>query len=73
MRSNGKAVNAHDLIDKEFVDVARIFEGGSVGELSLIDGKPRFCTVKALIRTHLLCLSKNDFEKAKYETKRKKI
>jgi cAMP-dependent protein kinase regulator len=52
--------------------VARIAEGGSVGELALTDGKPRFCTVKALSRVHLLCLSRNDFEKAKNETKRKR-
>ena len=73
LRSDGRVINPHDIIDKEFVDVARINEGGSVGELSLTDGKPRFCTVKAITRTHLLSLSKQDFEKAKYETKRKRI
>lgn len=71
--SRGKNINANELIDKAFIDIARVNEGGSVGELSLVDGKPRFCTVKALTRCHLVCLSRHDYEKAKDQTKKKRI
>lgn len=58
-------------MDKGFVDIARIYEGGSFGENALRDGKPRFISVKCLERCHLLFISKAGFEKARDETDRK--
>jgi CRP-like cAMP-binding protein len=47
--------------------------GASLGELALIDGKPRFCTAECLTRGHLIKISRDDFEKAVEDSKRKKI
>jgi hypothetical protein len=45
------------------IDIGRVVAGGSFGALSLIDGKPRMGTMKCLIRTHMLVLSRNDWKK----------
>ena len=35
-----------DLYEEGMVDIARLEGGGSFGELALVDGKPRFATIK---------------------------
>jgi CRP-like cAMP-binding protein len=57
-------VYASEIMDPGFVDVARIEEGGAIGELALVDGKPRMCTTKALTRLHLIVINKHEFLKA---------
>ena len=52
-----------ELTDPGFVDIARLCCGGSFGALALIDGKPRMATTKTLVRTHLMTLSKVDYNK----------
>lgn len=47
------------------VDIARLEGAGSFGELALIDGKPRFATIKCTERTHFLTIHCDDFEKAR--------
>ena len=64
LNDEGPEVYASDMLDEGYIDVARIEEGGSIGELALIDGKPRMCTVKSLTRCHLLTLNRFDFAKA---------
>jgi CRP-like cAMP-binding protein len=71
LRTNGKKQDPIAMTEKGFIDIARIFEGGSFGENSLVDGKPRFCTTKCMQRTHIIYISKTNFEKAVEQTKRK--
>jgi CRP-like cAMP-binding protein len=51
------------------VDIARLEGGSSFGELALIDGKPRFSTIKCTERTHFLTIHREDYEKAKEKIK----
>ena len=51
------------------VDIARLEGAGSFGELALLDGKPRFATIKCTQRTHFLTIHIDDFEKAKEKIK----
>jgi len=46
------------------VDIARLEDGGSCGELALKEGKPRMATLKCLKRTHFLILNKKLYESA---------
>jgi len=46
--------------------------GGSFGALALIDGKPRMATIKCLLRTHLLVLSKADWKKCELDIRKRK-
>ena len=55
------------------IDIGRVIAGGSFGGLSLIDGKPRITTTKCLVRTHLLVLSKHNWNKCEYDIKKRKI
>jgi len=70
--SRGKNIHASLVIDPGFIDVARIEEGGSIGALALVDGKPRICTTKCLVRSHFISISKTQFLKALDEIERKK-
>lgn len=65
LKSDGRRIKVEDLLEKGFVDIARIHAGGSFGEMALIDGKPRFCTTKCLTRCHIIVIKKDEFEKAK--------
>lgn len=56
-----------------FVDIARVEPGGSFGALSLVDGKMRMATAKALTRVHCLYLNADDWAKTKADIERKKI
>ena len=51
------------------VDIARLEGASSFGELALIDGKPRFATIKCTERTHFLTINRDDYEKAKEKIK----
>ena len=42
-----------------------------MGELALLDGKPRICTTKAITRCHFITMSKPDFQKALEEIDKK--
>jgi len=52
--NEGKKIEPSVLVDGGFIDIARLGGGASFGELALIDGKPRMCTVKAISRVHML-------------------
>ena len=43
--------------------IAKLGEGRSVGEMSLIDGSPRSATVRALSKLNLIVLKREDFNK----------
>lgn len=45
---NGPYVNPLDLLEEGNIDIARLEEGGSCGELALREGKPRMATIKCL-------------------------
>lgn len=47
--------------------IARLGEGRSVGEMSLIDGAPRSATVRASSKLKLIVLKKEDFNKLNAE------
>ena len=70
--SEGEQVDPLSLVDPSFVDVARLEAGASFGELALIDGKPRMCTVKCLSRSHFIVLSKADYKKSLFEIEKKR-
>ena len=72
MKEDGDHADPEDLTDKQMVDIARVGAGGSFGALSLIDGKPRMATIKCLIRTHLLVLSKSDWKKCEHDIRKRK-
>ena len=71
--SEGEPANPVALTDPDFVDIARIEPGGSFGALSLIQGKKRMGTTKALTRCHLLVLNKNDWKESEKEIQERKI
>ena len=60
--SDGEAVDPIALTSKGMIDIARIIAGGSFGQMSLTDGKPRLSTVKCLSRVHLLILDKESWK-----------
>ena len=70
---NGKKIEPSETVDKGFIDVARVEEGGTIGELALVDGKPRMCTTKCLTRVHLIKIIRSDYNKAIIEIERKRI
>ena len=51
------------------IEIARIGGSASFGELALIDGKPRFTTIKCTQRTHFITINKDDYAKAKEKIK----
>lgn len=65
----GAPVKVSDLYDEGMVDIARLEGSSSFGELALIDGKPRFATIKCTQRTHFLTIHRDDFEAAKERIK----
>ena len=62
--TDGPYINPLDLIEPGNVDIARLEDGGSCGELALKEGKPRMATLKCLKRTHFLILNKKLYESA---------
>lgn len=48
LKHDGEPVDPVQLTPKNFIDIARVVAGGSIGELALIDGKQRFSTIKCL-------------------------
>ena len=48
--------------DRE-LSLARINEGGMIGEMALFDQKPRSASVRALVQTELTLISSDDFQK----------
>ena len=71
--SDGEPADPVALTEPGFVDIARIEAGGSFGALSLIQGKKRMGTTKALTRCHLLALSKTDWKQCEKEITERKI
>lgn len=65
----GETVNVADLYEEGMVDIARLEGGSSFGELALVDGKPRFATIKCTQRTHFLTIHVDDYEKAREKIK----
>lgn len=50
----------------DFGDVAvlaTLVQGNSIGEMSLLDGRPRSATTRAVVKTRVVVLSKNMFER----------
>lgn len=45
------------------IDIGRLTGGCSFGELALLDGKPRMCTIKALTNCHIMTITKHDYER----------
>jgi len=58
--TNGKLEVIKKLEEKE-VTIATINEGGTLGEMALIDGMTRSATVRALTATSVLILRRDDF------------
>ena len=69
---DGILVNASELVDPGFVEIARLNAGCSFGELALIDGKPRMATIKCLKRAHFMILSKKEYNKSLDDIKYKR-
>lgn len=65
----GEPIEISDLYDEGMVDIGRLEGSGSFGELALVDGKPRFATIKCTQRTHFMTISIEDYEKAKEKIK----
>jgi CRP-like cAMP-binding protein len=61
--NDGDQIDPVSLIEPGMIDIARLEGGCSFGELALLDGKPRMATIKSLTRSHLMVLSKQDYEK----------
>jgi len=58
VRSEGFRAEPSMQVDPGFIDIARLGPGASIGELALLDGKPRICTTKTITRCHFLILNK---------------
>lgn len=58
--TSGKLEVIKNLDGKE-VSIATITEGGTLGEMALIDGMTRSATVRALALTNILILRRDDF------------
>jgi CRP-like cAMP-binding protein len=58
--TNGKLDVIKNLEGKE-VSIATITEGGTLGEMALIDGMTRSATVRAITATTVLILRRDDF------------
>ncbi|MDH5379134.1 MAG: cyclic nucleotide-binding domain-containing protein [Gammaproteobacteria bacterium] len=52
----------HDSFGDEAV-IATLVQGNSIGEMCLIDGKPRSASTRAVVNSKLLLLSKNIFDR----------
>ena len=68
---DGERVDPTEITEEGFVDIARLSEGCSMGELALVDKKPRMATVKCLTRCHLLVLNRADYIKTMKDQERK--
>ena len=68
----GERADPGELLDDGCVDIARLGPGGCFGELALIDGKPRMCTIKCITRCHFLILNRSDYGKSIKDQDRKK-
>ena len=69
---DGNRVDPSEIVEEGFVDMARVTVGSTLGELALVDGKPRMATVKCLTRCHFLVLNRSDYVKALKDQERKK-
>lgn len=72
IKNDGKVAEACEIIDHGFCDAARLSSGAQFGALSLIDGKPRMCTIKCITRCHFIVLTRTSYQKALAEIDRKK-
>jgi len=68
-----KKLIAQDPRAANIIDVAHLSRGCSFGELSLLINKPRAADITALNRTHLLVLSKLDFERSLAQIHKRQI
>ena len=49
--------------DDGFIQVAKLVDGSSFGELALLEQKPRAATIRCLTNSHFMVLSKNDYNR----------
>eukprot|EP00347_Sterkiella_histriomuscorum_P000821 403374386 len=47
--------------DDGFIQVAKLIDGSSFGELALLEQKPRAATIRCLQNSHFMVLTKNDY------------